>query len=276
MNLEQLRREWVSASAQKGALQAQIWDARAQEYIEKPLPLPQKNPFLKYMAEKVQINKEMSILDIGCGAGAYSLVLAKHAGQVVGTDVSSGMIAGAEDRAHRLGLSNVQFFCEDWGVADVERLGWQDAFDVVFAHMTPAVCDFATLEKLLSCAKKHCFLVKPARRTDKVQDEAFAQAGVPLQRAQMDDMIQNTFAFLWMMGICPEVTYRDEIWQIRRTTEDMTQWCAGRARLVRGLSPKEEQRIASYLEAVSENGYVEETVTTKIVTMYWNMEEMMR
>ena len=97
---------------------------------------------------------------------------------------------------------------------------------LVFAHMTPAVCDFATLEKLLSCAKKHCFLVKPARRTDKVQDEAFAQAGVPLQRAQMDDMIQNTFAFLWMMGICPEVTYRDEIWQIRRTTEDMTQWCA--------------------------------------------------
>lgn len=245
MNLEQLRREWVSASAQKGALQAQIWDARAQEYMEKPLPLPRRDPFLKYMEEKVQINKEMSILDIGCGAGAYSLVLAKHAGQVVGTDVSSGMIAGAGDRAHRLGLSNVQFFCEDWGAADVERI-------------------------------KHCFLVKPARCTDKVQDEAFARAGVPLQRAQMDDMIQNTFAFLWMMGICPEVTYRDEIWQIRRSTEDMTQWCAGRARLVRGLSQKEEQRIASYLEAVSENGYVEETVTTKIVTMYWNMEEMMR
>ena len=49
----------------------------------------------------MQIDEHTRILDIGCGAGRFSLALAKSGAQVTGTDVSSEMIMAAKELAEK-------------------------------------------------------------------------------------------------------------------------------------------------------------------------------
>ena len=88
MNLEQLEKEWSKKDNGQGELQAKLWDKKAGQYKEKPIPTPEENPFLKQVYEEMQIDEHTRILDIGCGAGRFSLALAKSGAQVTGTDVS--------------------------------------------------------------------------------------------------------------------------------------------------------------------------------------------
>jgi SAM-dependent methyltransferase len=47
------------------------------------------------------------VLDLGCGTGAIALALADDAGEVVGRDISEGMLAEARRKADERGLRNV-------------------------------------------------------------------------------------------------------------------------------------------------------------------------
>ena len=114
MNLEQLEKEWSKKDNGQGELQAKLWDKKAGQYKEKPIPTPEENPFLKQVYEEMQIDEHTRILDIGCGAGRFSLALAKSGAQVTGTDVSSEMIMAAKELAEKEHQKNVSFFHADW------------------------------------------------------------------------------------------------------------------------------------------------------------------
>jgi SAM-dependent methyltransferase len=49
------------------------------------------------------------VLDLGTGTGAIALALAPHARQVVGRDISEGMLDRAREKARERGIDNVEF-----------------------------------------------------------------------------------------------------------------------------------------------------------------------
>ncbi len=61
------------------------------------------------MIESVKIKTDQSFLEIGCGSGAVSLAVAKHAQYGVGVDVNTLAVVNAQDNADRCGVKNVQF-----------------------------------------------------------------------------------------------------------------------------------------------------------------------
>lgn len=271
MDLERLKREWVNPASQNGKIQAEIWDARAGEYGEKEIPDRENNDFLKDLWGKVGIQKEMEVLDIGCGNGLYSMALAPYVKEAVGVDVSPKMIERGIKRIGELSLKNVELHVLDWVGADLKGMGFEERFDLVFAHMTPAVCDYRTLDLMNRCSRKKCVMVKPARRQDAVLDQAFGAAGITGQKEQLDEIIPNTFTYLWLKGYEPEIWYRKEIWKSVKPREEMEKWCLNRAKIQKELREEEEEKIREYVKAVSIDGYVEETVTTSIVTIYWQV-----
>jgi release factor glutamine methyltransferase len=65
------------------------------------------------MAEVVQINNSESFLEIGCGSGFISLVLAKKGLNGVGVDINSKAVGNSIKNAKDLDIQNVSFFRSD-------------------------------------------------------------------------------------------------------------------------------------------------------------------
>ena len=83
------------------------------------------------LIERLGIPKDENfrVLEVGCASGFTSCMISKEFGcQVTGIDISEVLISKAQDRADKMGLTNVRF-----QVADATRLPFDDnSFDAVF------------------------------------------------------------------------------------------------------------------------------------------------
>ncbi len=92
-------------TAETGTIKERIrsyWDARGREYDRSPghSSLPE---VWKDVLSKV-FEKESRILDVGTGTGFIALLLAELGHEVVGVDLSKGMLEVARKKAEKRGL----------------------------------------------------------------------------------------------------------------------------------------------------------------------------
>jgi ubiquinone/menaquinone biosynthesis C-methylase UbiE len=83
-----------------------------------------------------QVSEGKYVLDVGCGAGVTPVFIAKKYGcEVVGIDISAGMIQRSKERARREGLMGQV----DFRVADAQDLQFDDdMFDAVITESVTA------------------------------------------------------------------------------------------------------------------------------------------
>ncbi|MBY5934658.1 class I SAM-dependent methyltransferase [Tateyamaria omphalii] len=114
---------------------AQFWDRVAVKYAAQPISDP--DAYAQTLDRVSSYLKPTDrVLELGCGTGSTALKLAEHAGSILATDYSGGMIAQA---TAKMGVDNVRFL-----QADVFDPALQDGtFDVVMAfnlfHLVPDV-----------------------------------------------------------------------------------------------------------------------------------------
>ena len=89
-SLEELQERWSESAG--GFSHVEVWDEAAAGYAEKPLPTFEDDPFLAMMQAEGALTPDARVLDIGCGAGLYSIALAPHVAEVVGCDFSEKMV----------------------------------------------------------------------------------------------------------------------------------------------------------------------------------------
>jgi ubiquinone/menaquinone biosynthesis C-methylase UbiE len=80
----------------------------------------------------VPLHPGMNVLDVGCGTGAVTRILAERVspGRVVGLDLSEERLSVAKEIVEEQGVSNVEYLR-----ADVRDLDWQGKeFDLVFSR----------------------------------------------------------------------------------------------------------------------------------------------
>ena len=80
-SLEELQERWSGSAG--GFSHVEVWDEAAAGYAEKPLPTFEDDPFLAMMQAEGALTPDARVLDIGCGAGLYSIALAPHVAEVV-------------------------------------------------------------------------------------------------------------------------------------------------------------------------------------------------
>ncbi len=265
MDLEYLKQNWRRKPIY---LKAEIaaWDSSAEEYVYEKKNNFSEDPFLRFVSERVQLTKEDKVLDVGCGAGAYSVAFAEYVKQADGVDLSPRMVQLGNEYAIKNGIKNVSLRVMNWHTEDVSDMKGQ--YDIVFAHTTPAVIDYETLKKMCDTSKRHCFLCKPARRKDMVFDELKRLAGIEATEG-MDDSVSYAFDSLWGWGFNPEISYAEIVWKPRKTLEEANAWFLGRLKGRYSIDAKTEERLKAYLQSVSKNGFVEERIDTTLVNMYW-------
>ena len=100
------------------------WDFRSDSYDDSPGHSGFVDIWKTVLSETFEGKKK--ILDVGCGTGFLSLILAELGHEVVGIDLSEGMLSKARMKADNLGL-DIEFM-----IGDAENLHFEDdSFDAV-------------------------------------------------------------------------------------------------------------------------------------------------
>lgn len=108
--------------------QAAFWDKTARKYAARPVSNVE-NYEDTLTRTRAHLDPQDRVLEIGCGTGTTALKLAADVGHLIGTDVSSEMIAIAREKLADGGADNVAF-----EVADVMDLPTADeGYDAILA-----------------------------------------------------------------------------------------------------------------------------------------------
>lgn len=114
---------------------------------------------INFLEREKLLTPETELLDIGCGPGNYSLPLAGRVRSVTALDGAGEMCRILKQGAEEAKLSNVNVLEQMWEDVDLEEAGMLHKFDLVFASMTPAVCNYETLLKMIHASRKYCCLI---------------------------------------------------------------------------------------------------------------------
>ncbi|HET8575789.1 MAG TPA: methyltransferase domain-containing protein, partial [Methylomirabilota bacterium] len=129
--------------------------------------------FLALLGEEKLAGKR--VLDLGCGWGRLTLLLAPACGHVVGLDREPALIKEARERAARARLSNVQFH-----EADVEREEYERwAPDLITAHLCASDAIVERAGRALprgACLGLVAFHVDQWKETGKISRFAYDEA----------------------------------------------------------------------------------------------------
>jgi len=105
----------------------QLYSGFAQQHFARPAVMAFRRDLVRRFVARAGIGPSSRILSLGCGIGDTELLLAPHAGEIVGIDLSSKAVKYANKQARRSGVSNVRFIVGDWKSV----LDRGDKFDVV-------------------------------------------------------------------------------------------------------------------------------------------------
>lgn len=157
------------------------------------------------------ISKADTVLDLYCGVGTITLVMAKAAGRAIGVEVVPQAVEDARENAARNGIQNAEFFCADAGQAALELEGQGVRPDVIvvdpprkglsgdaieaIARMAPrrlvyVSCDPATLARDVALLKQRGYALKAAQAADLFPRCPHVETVVTLSRKTPDDVIE--------------------------------------------------------------------------------------
>jgi predicted RNA methylase len=144
----------------EGELAISMWNSRAQTFAGNVLGNAGKRRTEQVIQwlEQLGVSFEgATVLDIGSGPGAFAVPFALRSAQVTAVEPSSSMIGLLQQHAqsHGVTIDAIEALWED---IDADREGWNHAFDLVFASMSPGISNWQYLEKALQCSRKYCFL----------------------------------------------------------------------------------------------------------------------
>ena len=268
MEMELLKEKWT-LKKKDTASERDAWDSVAADYLHTARHSFSSDSFLRFVEEKAHPDSTMKVLDVGCGAGAYSMAFAERCESVDGVDLSEEMIRLAGGYASSHGITNARFSVCDWHSCGADE--YRGRYDLVFAHNTPAIGDFGSFMKLVSSSRKYCFMSRPARRTDSVFDRVREIAGIPADGA---DTIPLIFEILWEIGASPEFRYDRTVWTDERSVGDAAVWYLGRLRGQYEIDDPTERKIRGFLSDIASDGKVREVTETTVVSIFWTVEHI--
>ncbi|MDP4098315.1 methyltransferase domain-containing protein [Paenibacillus sp. P96] len=99
-----------------------------------------------------------SVLDVGAASGGFSVPFAERGANVTAVEPNVPLGELLAENAKRVEDGSITIVRETFEAIDLEAAGWRNAFDIVFASMCPAVRDWQSVEDLISCASRYCYI----------------------------------------------------------------------------------------------------------------------
>ena len=154
--------------------------------------------------EYAQLTGRETVVDLYCGTGTISLVMARKAGRVIGAEIVAPAVENAKENARRNGFTNAEFLCADAGEAaqelsrrgirpdvisvDPPRKGLSAPVIDAIAQMAPrrvvyVSCDPATLARDLKLLEERGYRAEKAEAGDMFPRTGHVETVVLMSRA---------------------------------------------------------------------------------------------
>jgi ubiquinone/menaquinone biosynthesis C-methylase UbiE len=269
MNVEAIMDLWrPRVNNQKAGIE--WWNGSAEKFASKGLPTADNSMAMRIIEREGMITKGCTGLDVGCGGGRFSFALEALGADMTATDFSPKMIEQAEKKQTEIG-TKVHLVNDNWYTLSLEEKGWNKSFDLVLAHMTPAVVSAETFLMLSEASRNWVLMVKPTRRTNSVLDELNRLVSAEKDTQALDETMAYAFDLAWLKGYCPKFEYENQIWENELPLDDAIEEYTLRISSMHDLSDENKEAIRTYLESIEVDGSVHETSHTLIVAMYWQV-----
>lgn len=102
----------------------------------------------------------LSVLDVGAASGGFSVPFAERGAEVTAVEPNALLAGLLEANKSRVspGKMEIRLVEEAFENIDLADKGWEQAFDLVFVSMCPAVYDWESVKRVLSCAREYCYI----------------------------------------------------------------------------------------------------------------------
>ncbi|HDP36889.1 MAG TPA: class I SAM-dependent methyltransferase, partial [Candidatus Atribacteria bacterium] len=129
------------------------WNEMA-AHFKKP---EKENYYSKEILKKLDLNSNLTVLDIGCGPGTLVIPLARKVKSVTALDVSEEMLKLLKERAKIEGLDNIIYVNKAW--EDIVIGEDIKKHDIVVASRSLCMFDLKkALSKINNAARKYAYL----------------------------------------------------------------------------------------------------------------------
>lgn len=201
--------------------------------------------------------RNSSILDIGAASGGFTVPFAERGAKVTSVEPCLPLAVLLEENIAGITNGKVEVVTEPFENIDIQARGWEKAFDFVFVSMCPAITDWESVEKVLSCARKFCYISLPAgsREHSLMNEVRPLLTDKPLQEKhwEMNYLLQ----LLYLKGYAYETVVSKELKtaEISReaASQEVMQWLK-----MHGLPADDRNRsiVSGYLERTYPAGNV--------------------
>ncbi|MFC4596708.1 class I SAM-dependent methyltransferase [Cohnella hongkongensis] len=196
-----------------------------------------------------------SVLDVGAASGVFTVPFVERGALVTAVESSLPLVELLKENVAEYGEDKVRIVAEPFDAIDAEARGWSDAFDLVFVSMCPVIFDWESVEKVLRCARRFCYISMPAGSAE----NSLAHEIWPLVTGKPFAVKPMEFEYLLHLLYLKGYSYGSLITREEKTTEvpheealqEIMSWLRGH-----GLPADDRNRktVADYLKRAYPSG----------------------
>lgn len=247
----------------------QFWNSFAEQYaLRNRQSRSIYNAVVEGLVADGVISPFSMVLDIGCGAGTYTLPLASKVRQVTGLDTAGQMLSMLKSEAVHEGLTcRIEPLQADWLDFPAEP-----AYDVVFAANTTAINDYDSLMKMNAVSRGVCCLIGFAG-TYHIKVRALLWEylmGEPPEHMAFD--IQYPFNILYHERFLPNLKFYSYRERYRETLAYMIEYYTSYFALFGLEGPETTAKITEFLANRAVEDYCTELINTTIGVLWWRAD----
>ncbi len=224
----------------------QHWDEVSKDYDSESMSLIDERIW-GLLEDMSVLPEDGTALDIGCGTGSLTAMLASKCSRVLGVDISPGMLSLARDRCSSLG--NVKFLCQSW-----EDFSPARRYDLVFSSFCPAVDDVRSVMRMDAMSDGTCCIVSLGGSSgDRLAFDIWEELGYPGISMEGFDPI-FPYRILMEMDRAPSLRRFDVHEETEMAEEDMVHHLVRYFSLFHRVDEKVRHTIAENVQRKSNRG----------------------
>ena len=215
------------------------------------------------------LNKDMSVLEVGCGTGLYAMDLSEYTKSVTAIDFSEKMGEVLLKKAEKSDINNIAFKKMDWLEIDLHKEGMYKAFDVALSALNPSMSGLEALNKLCDVSKGACVIVTFSGKIENNVRGHLENKGI-LNLGQDVEWSGYVIEILRELEYNPKVTDTKMEWVKEDKEQNAVQ------RIIKEYAhlkvPNIEDIISRYVkENLTENGTFKERNVSPLAVIYWEV-----